>query len=41
VYNFRFDLGQVPVYFDDLTLSGGGATPARAVSWGEMKARYR
>jgi hypothetical protein len=41
VYNFRFDLGQVPVYFDDLTLSGGGATPARVVSWGEMKARYR
>jgi hypothetical protein len=41
VYNFRFDLGGVPVYFDDLTLSGETVTPAQAVSWGQVKTRYR
>ena len=41
VYNFRFDLGQVPVYFDDLMLSGGTITPTTLQSWGEIKARYR
>jgi len=41
VYNFRFDLGGVQVYWDDLTLSVGGATPAHVGTWGEIKARYR
>lgn len=40
VYNFRFDLGEVPVYFDDLTLSGT-PVPVRAKTWGEIKALYR
>lgn len=41
VYNFRFDLGQVPVYWDDLTLSGEAVTPTQLQTWGEVKARYR
>jgi hypothetical protein len=41
VYNFRFDLGSVPVYFDDLVLSGEPATPARRVTWGAVKSLYR
>lgn len=40
-YNFRFDTGLVPVYFDDLILSAEAATPARVSTWGEVKARYR
>jgi len=40
-YNFRFDTGLVPVYFDDLILSADAATPARAATWGGVKARYR
>jgi hypothetical protein len=40
-YNFRFDLGNVPVYFDDLVLSGDFVTPAHATTWGELKRRYR
>ncbi len=40
VYNFRFDLGGVPVYFDDLILDGL-ATPTRPASWGAIKALYR
>jgi hypothetical protein len=40
-YNFRFDLGNVPVYFDDLILRDPDSVPARSVSFGEMKARYR
>jgi hypothetical protein len=40
-YNFRFDTGLVPVYFDDLILSADAATPARAATWGDVKARYR
>jgi len=39
-YNFRFDMGFVPVYFDDLTLTADGATPASSTSWGSLKARY-
>lgn len=39
-YNFRFDLGNIPVYFDDLVLDGL-ATPARPASWGAVKALYR
>lgn len=41
VYNFRFDLGQVPVYYDDLTLSGDTITDARLQTWGAVKTRYR
>ncbi len=41
VYNFRFDLGNVPVYFDDLTLSADPTTPASTVSFGALKVRYR
>ena len=41
VYNFRFDLGGVPVYFDDLTLSGQDPTPTHPVTWGQVKALYR
>ncbi|NOT34673.1 MAG: hypothetical protein HOP12_10960 [Candidatus Eisenbacteria bacterium] len=40
-YNFRFDLGGVPVYFDDLTLTGDGPTPARHATWGNVKSRWR
>lgn len=40
VYNFRFDLGGVPVYFDDLILDGF-ATPTRPTSWGAIKSLYR
>lgn len=40
-YNFRFDVGLVPVYFDDLTLSVDAATPAHTATWGQVKARYR
>jgi hypothetical protein len=36
-YNFRFDLGGVPVYFDDLVLSTLTATPTRTLSWGSIK----
>jgi len=39
-YNFRFDLGDIPVYFDDLVLNGL-ATPVRPASWGAIKALYR
>jgi hypothetical protein len=28
VYNFRFDLGKIPFYVDDLILHDLGATPA-------------
>ena len=41
VYNFRFDVGSIPVYFDDLLLSLPSATPALSQSWGQIKARYR
>jgi len=40
-YNFRFDLGNVPVYFDDLTLDADVATPAHFKSWGGLKARFK
>ena len=40
-YNFRFDTGLVPVYFDDLVLSADAATPAHTSTWGSVKARYR
>lgn len=41
-YNFRFDVGLVPVYFDDFILTANlGPTAARNQSWGQVKARYR
>jgi hypothetical protein len=41
VYNFRFDLGGVPVYFDDLVLSPSQVTAAHATTWGAVQALYR
>ena len=41
VYNFRFDIGSIPFYTDDLLLSPLGVTPTVSRSWGEMKVRYR
>jgi hypothetical protein len=41
VYNFRFDIGGIPFYTDDLLLSPLGATPTASRTWGEMKVRYR
>jgi len=40
-YNFRFDLGDIPVYFDDLILNEAGPTPTHKASWGALKALYR
>lgn len=40
-YNFRFDLGDVPVYFDDMVLNALGPVPVKAASWGALKALYR
>jgi hypothetical protein len=39
VYNFRFDVANVPVYFDDLDLTDF-ATPVRSTTWGQVKALY-
>lgn len=41
VYNFRFDVGGIPVYFDDLTVLADPTTPARSISFGALKSRYR
>lgn len=41
VYNFRFDLGNVPVYFDDLVLSTQNVVPTRESSWGALKNLYK
>ena len=41
VYNFRFDLGRLPFYVDDLILDGINVTPTAATTWGELKTRYR
>jgi len=40
-YNFRFDLGDIPVYFDDLILNEAGPTPTHKASWGALTALYR
>jgi len=40
VYNFRFDLGGVAFYTDDLELSDLGATAAPSTTWGRLKAAY-
>lgn len=41
VYNFRFDLGNIPLYVDDLILDTTGATPAASSTWGALKQMYR
>lgn len=41
VYNFRFDLGNVPVYFDDLMLTTQNVVPARTTTWGAIKNLYK
>jgi hypothetical protein len=40
VYNFRFDLGNIPFYVDDLILDDLGATPTSRTTWGSLKDRY-
>lgn len=40
-YNFRFDLGRIPVYFDDLELTNLSPTSATPASWGAIKKLYR
>lgn len=37
VYNFRFDIGGIEVFFDDLVLSNDDPTPTRSLSWGALK----
>lgn len=41
VYNFRFDLGGIPVLWDDLTLSTVSVVPAKNTTWGRLKSLYR
>lgn len=40
-FNFSASVGEVPVYFDNLTLSIDGAVPTRASSWAAVKKLYR
>lgn len=40
VYNFRFDLGGVPVYFDDLQLSAFEPVDVNDESWGAVKSLF-
>jgi hypothetical protein len=40
-YNFRFDLGGIPVLFDDLLLTDYATTPTTAKTWGAIKRLYR
>jgi hypothetical protein len=40
-YNFSASVGEVPVYFDDLTLTVGGPTATRGATWGALKKLYR
>lgn len=41
VYTFRFDLGQVPVYYDDLLLEDLSVTSVTPSTWGAVKKLYR
>jgi hypothetical protein len=41
VYNFRFDLGGIPFYTDDLILDTEGPTPVEPASWGQVRHRWR
>ncbi len=40
-YNFSASVGEVPVYFDDLTLSSDSVVPTRTTSWGAVKKLFR
>lgn len=40
-YNFRFDLGNVPVYWDDFVLSNDAVVGARSISFGQLKSSFR
>lgn len=39
-YNFRFDLGNVPVLWDDFVLSTDAITSSRGISFGQLKTRF-
>lgn len=39
-YNFRFDLGNVPTYWDDFVLSTDTIVPTRSISFGQLKSRF-
>lgn len=41
VYTFRFDLGQIPVYYDDLLLEDLSVTSVTPRTWGAVKKLYR
>lgn len=41
VYNFNFAVGNVPCYFDDLTLTPLGTVSVDATSWSGVKSLYR
>lgn len=40
-YNFSASTSEVPVYFDDLTLTIEGAVPTRTTTWGAVKKLFR
>lgn len=40
-YNFSASVGEVPAYFDNLTLGHPMLTPVASKSWGELKKLYR
>ena len=40
-YNFSASVGEVPTYFDDLTLTVDSPVPVRSASWGSIKKLYR
>jgi hypothetical protein len=40
-YNFSASVGEVPVYFDNLTLSIDGVVPTRTSTWASVKKLYR
>ncbi len=40
-YNFSASVGEVPVYFDNLTLTIEGAVPTRTSTWAAVKKLYR
>jgi hypothetical protein len=41
-YNFSASVGEVPAYFDDLTLSAPSCpTAVRSSTWGSLKQLYR
>jgi hypothetical protein len=40
-YNFSASVGEVPVYFDNLTLSIEGVVPTKTTTWASVKKLYR